>query len=258
MPCLKLMYPQNENVKRSDLVKELKIPLSNVSAKTPLLTCLLNQYGKQTNSNSGSGDSIQITKNLTDRQIEEARKKFEYYDKDGSGAIDKEELRDLFLDMFPNFHRNMLERYVNDEFAAVDKDFNSSIDFDEFLGMYKRLFLLCRTVVSEDIADIVSPTHKPGVKQQATSQPNKHIISKTSKSDNHNSPPKIDHSTPKGNTSAMGYGSDIEEDPFFDDQPAASVSFNTLSSVPSNSVSQTTRKASPYQPSQIPRFQQQR
>ncbi|CAL1544508.1 unnamed protein product [Lymnaea stagnalis] len=254
----------NETVKRSDLIKELKIPLSNVSASTPLLTCLLHQHSKQTSTNSGSGDSVQISKvnmkriNLTDKQIEEARKKFEYYDKDGSGAIDKDELRDLFLDMFPNFHRNMLERYVNDEFAAVDKDFNSSIDFDEFLGMYKRLFLLCRTVVSEDVADIVSPTHKPGVKQQATPQQQNKQLSNKSKPDIHNSnPPKIDHSTPKANTSVTGYGSDIEEDPFFDDQPAASVSFNTLSSVPSNSVSPATRRASPYQPSQIPRFQQQ-
>ena len=45
---------------------------------------------------------------------------------DNSGTIEKHELRSLFVDMFPSFPGNMLERYVNDEFKAVDKDFSNS------------------------------------------------------------------------------------------------------------------------------------
>ena len=44
---------------------------------------------------------------------------------DGNGTIDKDELRQLFVDVFPSFHRNMLERYVTDEFNAADTDFSA-------------------------------------------------------------------------------------------------------------------------------------
>ena len=37
--------------------------------------------------------------------------------------------------------------------------FHTGIDFEEFLGMYKRLFLQCRTIVAGDVEDIVSPSH---------------------------------------------------------------------------------------------------
>ncbi|KAL8606794.1 hypothetical protein ACOMHN_049623 [Nucella lapillus] len=116
-----------------------------------------------------SNNSHHMPQSLTKQQIEDARKKFEDYDRDGSGAIDKDELRELFMDMFPAFNKNMLERYVNDEFRAVDRDFSSrsyftitarGIDFEEFVGMYKRLFLQCRSVVSHDVEDIVSPSKK--------------------------------------------------------------------------------------------------
>ena len=33
------------------------------------------------------------------------------------------------------------------------------IEFDEFLGMYRRLFVLCRGVVSHDVSDI-APSHR--------------------------------------------------------------------------------------------------
>ncbi|EDV24535.1 FGFR1 oncogene partner [Trichoplax sp. H2] len=76
---------------------------------------------------------------------------------DGSGSIDKNELRSLFVDLFPHFNSHMLERYVSDEFTATDNDFSSSIEFNEFLSMYKRLFILCKAKISQDVADIVGP-----------------------------------------------------------------------------------------------------
>ncbi|XP_048392174.1 FGFR1 oncogene partner isoform X3 [Stegostoma tigrinum] len=77
---------------------------------------------------------------------------------DKNGRINKEELKDLFIDLFPHFHKNMLDRYVNDEFKA----FNNVIDFDEFLGMYKRFFVQCRSVIVQDdtVADSVQSRGK--------------------------------------------------------------------------------------------------
>ncbi|XP_059170382.1 centrosomal protein 43-like isoform X6 [Physella acuta] len=215
-----------ESEKRSELLKALGIQPSNIPPNTPLLSALVHSQ----HSSSGAGDAVYISKarshrDLTEKQIEEARKKFDYYDKDGSGAIEKGELRELFLDMFPSFHRNMLERYVNDEFAAVDRNFSNSlysltpkaIDFDEFLGMYKRLFLLCRTVVSDDVAGIITPSQKPDVKLPKQSDSSDHESRKSPPPDN-------------GTSNPLNDGSDIEEDSFFDDHPPAAVSFSTLSS----------------------------
>ena len=41
----------------------------------------------------------------------------------------------------------------------------TAIDFDEFLQMYKRLFVLCKSVVSQDVAEITmnSPRRLPDV-----------------------------------------------------------------------------------------------
>uniref|UniRef100_A0A2C9LU64 Centrosomal protein 43 n=1 Tax=Biomphalaria glabrata TaxID=6526 RepID=A0A2C9LU64_BIOGL len=262
----------NEGMKRSEVLKSLGGEGTNISSNLPIITSLLQNVNKSKSTNFGSGDAVYISKNLTDKQIEEAKKKFDFYDKDSSGAIDKEELRDLFMDMFPNFHRNMLDRYVNDEFAAADKDFNSSIytltpkaiDFDEFLDMYKRLFLLCRTVVSDDVGELVSPTHKPASKQTSPQHQVNQVKQQSKKPSS--SPPssakpdQVNGSSIQGNKTTgkfttAGYGSDLEEDPFFDDQPVASVSYNTLSSVPITSVSSTTQKASPYEPPHITTLQ---
>ncbi|XP_048392173.1 FGFR1 oncogene partner isoform X2 [Stegostoma tigrinum] len=95
---------------------------------------------------------------LSAKHLTEAQRKFEFYDRDKNGRINKEELKDLFIDLFPHFHKNMLDRYVNDEFKA----FNNVIDFDEFLGMYKRFFVQCRSVIVQDdtVADSVQSRGK--------------------------------------------------------------------------------------------------
>ncbi|BFZ09479.1 hypothetical protein BsWGS_12518 [Bradybaena similaris] len=219
----------NEQVTRSNLLKECNIPPSNAASDTPLLTCLLTQSRTAASTApSGSGDGLQIAKDLSEKQISDARKKFEMYDKDNSGTIDKDELRQLFLDMFPSFNRNMLERYVNDEFNAADRNFSSSIDFNEFLGMYKRLFLLCRTVVASDVEDIISPSSKPEVKkvQQVAQQHNSPLVTSTP----HPPQPAYQNNSVSKHSSRDDFGSDPEEDPFFDDIPAPEVRFNTLSS----------------------------
>ncbi|XP_078086225.1 centrosomal protein 43 isoform X8 [Mustelus asterias] len=134
---------------RDNLARELGINEGNELKGAPLLLEVMRR-GQQKEKDNCIFDGDQLTcipKELSAKHTAEAKKKFEFYDRDKNGEISKEELRELFIDLFPHFHKNMLDRYVNDEFKAVDKDFNQVIDFDEFLGMYKRLFIQCRSVI---------------------------------------------------------------------------------------------------------------
>ncbi|XP_067946579.1 centrosomal protein 43-like isoform X2 [Watersipora subatra] len=147
---------------RMDLCNSLGI--SAPPDQQPVLSELIKKL------NEGSGSSPRLSRrqlpghsamDLNSKQIADARAKFAEYDKDGSGTIDKDELRQLFIDMFPHFHSSMLERYVNDEFQAADTDFSAGIDMDEFIDLYRRLFISCRSVVSHDIVDLVPTPRSP-------------------------------------------------------------------------------------------------
>ncbi|XP_053567080.1 centrosomal protein 43 isoform X2 [Bombina bombina] len=145
---------------RSHLARDLGIMESEGAKNGPLLLELVKKWRLKDKLISGGENDkpVSVPKELSPKQIAEAQKKFDFYDKDRNGLISKDELRILFVDLFPHFHRNMLERYVNDEFKAADKDFNNGIDFHEFIGMYKRLFIHCRSVVTHDVSDIL---HSP-------------------------------------------------------------------------------------------------
>ncbi|XP_046573621.1 centrosomal protein 43-like isoform X4 [Haliotis rubra] len=235
--------------KRATLARELKLPDTGSSPKAPLLSEVVRPTAQGskpplTHSRSITEDAediVRIPKELTAAQIETAQKKFEYYDKDGSGSIDKDELRELFIDIFPHFHKNMLDRYVNDEFKAVDRDFNSriysltprGIDFEEFLVMYKRLFLLCRTVVAGDVEDILPTTSKklrdvpaspPSSKSTSYSENNffNSLEAKNHKNQEHNKQPSSEASNGPKHNSLIDLSSDQEGDSFFDEPvPAA-------------------------------------
>ncbi|XP_069090624.1 centrosomal protein 43 isoform X2 [Pleurodeles waltl] len=157
----------NDTQDRQNLARDLGIVEGEAARGAPLLLELVKQCSQK-----DKGSSVE---ELSPKQITEAKKKFEFYDKDKSGEISKDELRTLFLDLFPHFHRNMLERYVNDEFKAADKDFNNGIDFQEFIGMYRRLFLHCRSVVTQDTADLApSPWRFTDGKPSIHSAPSTH------------------------------------------------------------------------------------
>lgn len=63
------------------------------------------------------------------------REKFEVYDKDGSGSIDREELQLLIQDLGYTVHKNVVEEYVSladEEWEGADKD--GQLDYDEFVN----------------------------------------------------------------------------------------------------------------------------
>ncbi|XP_035278761.1 FGFR1 oncogene partner isoform X13 [Anguilla anguilla] len=147
---------------REAVARELGVTEQEGNRGTPLLLELVKRSRHKDRASvfSEGERTVPIPKELSPRQIADARRKFDFYDKDKSGGISKDELRTLFSDLFPAFHKNMLERYLTDEFRAVDKDFSNSIEFQEFLGMYKRLFIQCRSVVCSDVTDIIPTSNK--------------------------------------------------------------------------------------------------
>lgn len=182
---------------RQQLARELNIVESDGPPKGPLLGMVV----------SGNTTSqTKISEDLTPAQISAAKQKFNYYDKDHSGGIDKNELRDLFIDICPGFNVNMIERYVNEEFKVADTDFSSCIDFDEFLKMYKRLFIQCRTVISGDVSDLVN-SHKTNERKEFVEAKNQRNLQSSLKDQ---------RKKPNAEVDLLG-GSDVEEDPFFDD-----------------------------------------
>ncbi|XP_027896780.1 centrosomal protein 43 isoform X6 [Xiphophorus couchianus] len=87
-----------------------------------------------------------VVKDLSQKQISHARKTFDSHDKDQSGSVRKEDLKFVFTDLLPGLNKSMLERFVDEELRAADKE----VDFQTFLSTYKRLFDQCRSVVVSD------------------------------------------------------------------------------------------------------------
>lgn len=58
----------------------------------------------------------------------------------------------------------------------------TAIDFDEFLGMYKRLFVQCRSVVSNDMAMLMSPRRSPDLTSKIPSPTKRVSSARTTKS----------------------------------------------------------------------------
>nr|XP_029137926.1 FGFR1 oncogene partner isoform X3 [Labrus bergylta] len=130
-----------------DLVcRDLGLSESDVNRNSPLLLELVRRRHKTTEEDRGGT----ITKEPTQKQITHAQKKFEFYDKDGSGSVFREDLKKVFTDLFPGLNKSMLERFITDELRAADKTFSKTIDSQQFELFYRRLFSQCRSVVLQD------------------------------------------------------------------------------------------------------------
>uniref|UniRef100_A0A3P8XY17 Centrosomal protein 43 n=1 Tax=Esox lucius TaxID=8010 RepID=A0A3P8XY17_ESOLU len=138
---------------REQVSRELGITETDMNRNTPLLLELVKR-GRHREKSSEGDKATSIPKELSPRQIADARKKFDIYDMDRTGGVCKEDLQSVFGDLFPNFNKNMLESFVTDELRAGDKASSKSVDFQEFLGLYKHFFSQCRSVVSHDCSDV--------------------------------------------------------------------------------------------------------
>ncbi|XP_070843957.1 centrosomal protein 43 isoform X3 [Chaetodon trifascialis] len=136
-----------------DLVcRELGLSESEANRNSPLLLELVRRgrHKDKLTVSTEADRSGNMAKEPSQKQIAHARKKFDFYDKDGSGSVLKEDLKSVFTDLFPSLNKNMLETFIADELRAADKTFSKTIDFQVFLGFYKRLFAECRRVVVQD------------------------------------------------------------------------------------------------------------
>ncbi|XP_016085572.1 centrosomal protein 43 isoform X9 [Sinocyclocheilus grahami] len=149
---------------RETLSKELGISGTEVNKNTPLLLELVKRgRHKDKTSVFTEGDRLierTFPKELLPRQIADARKKFDSHDKNRSGEINREAVIGIFADLFPQFSRNMLDSYVTEEFRAKGKDTWNTVDFQDFLGMYKCFFTQCRSVVTSDSSDALYASSK--------------------------------------------------------------------------------------------------
>ncbi|XP_059354575.1 centrosomal protein 43-like isoform X4 [Carassius carassius] len=150
---------------RETLSKELGISESEVNKNTPLLLELVKRgWHKDKTSIFTEGDQRlterTIPKELLPRQIAEARKKFDSHDKNRSGEINRDAVIGIFAHLFPQFSRNMLDSYITEEFRAKGKETSNTVDFQDFLGMYKCFFIQCRSVVTSESSDVLYSSSK--------------------------------------------------------------------------------------------------
>uniref|UniRef100_A0A3P8TK67 Centrosomal protein 43 n=1 Tax=Amphiprion percula TaxID=161767 RepID=A0A3P8TK67_AMPPE len=142
-----------------DLVcRELGLSESELNKNSPVLLELVRKgrHKDKTDVAAEGNKGGNIPKDLPQKQIAHARKKFDFYDKDRSGSVLTEDLTSVFTDLFPSLNKNMLERFITDELRAADKIFSKTIDFQFFLGMYKCFYNQCRSVVVQD-SDVSQP-----------------------------------------------------------------------------------------------------
>ncbi|XP_060773936.1 FGFR1 oncogene partner isoform X7 [Neoarius graeffei] len=145
---------------RECLSKELGFSESEGNKSTPLLLELIKRGRNKEKVSifSEANQATHIPKELSPRQIAEAQKKFDSRRKDKSGGLGKDDILGMFIELFPKFSRGMLERFVADELEA--KDASNSVDFQEFLGLFKQLYFQCRSVVASDVSDGVHSVNK--------------------------------------------------------------------------------------------------
>ncbi|KAM6954368.1 centrosomal protein 43 [Aplochiton taeniatus] len=140
---------------REQVLRELGIAESDINRNTPLMLELVRRDKlKDRPSVYSEGDkATNIPKELSPRQLADARKKFDLYDKDRAGTVRKEDLKSVFGELFPNFNKNMLDKHIADELRNMDRTSSKTVDFQDILGLYKRLFSQCRSVVAHESRD---------------------------------------------------------------------------------------------------------
>nr|XP_019964118.1 PREDICTED: FGFR1 oncogene partner isoform X2 [Paralichthys olivaceus] len=127
-----------------DLVcRDLGLSECEVNRKCPLLLELVSR-GRRRDKQSVCSEEP------SHKQITNARRKFDFYDTEQNGSVCKEDLKRIFADLFPNLNKNMLETFVTDELRAADRSLSQTADFQLFIGIFKRLFTQCRSVVGQD------------------------------------------------------------------------------------------------------------
>lgn len=72
-------------------------------------------------------------KALNDKQTEAVKEHFDFFDRDGNGAIDVDEFGELLRVLSPDSTQEQAQQ----GFSLIDTDSSGYIEFDEFLDWWK-------------------------------------------------------------------------------------------------------------------------
>lgn len=82
--------------------------------------------------------TAKLTTDFSKEELAQIKADFNEADKDGSGTIDRAELKTIVQKSFPELPDELLEQYVNNQMRA-DTDFSGSLSWREYL-------VLCRSM----------------------------------------------------------------------------------------------------------------
>lgn|ERR1711988_1080670 len=79
---------------------------------------------------------------LPPQEVEKIKTLFNKYDSDKNGTLDKQELKVCLEESLNRtLSDNLLNRYLDVQFQASDKDYNGVIDWQEFQSLYAKIYL---------------------------------------------------------------------------------------------------------------------
>ncbi|RNA06190.1 FGFR1 oncogene partner-like isoform X6 [Brachionus plicatilis] len=117
--------------KRDKIAQTLNINESDSSRDLPLLIELLKNYS--------TGSSNTKTNIFSQNVIDSLKKKFDAADQQKKGSLPSVKASKLLQDLFPNFSKNILETFFNEEFG----DAHNLIEFKSFLGIVQKWHNKC-------------------------------------------------------------------------------------------------------------------
>lgn len=141
----------NSNIfwdKREKLCRSLNIEENESNMDNPILYEYLKDQSKRKPHQPTVGESTDLPQNVLDL----IQHKFDKFDTGRMRFLDKDKTKSLFMNMFPNFSKSMMEKYITDEIES--NDLKSGANFDDVVYIYKKLYKICCNVSSH--ANIMS------------------------------------------------------------------------------------------------------
>lgn len=108
----------------------------------------------------------------SEQQLQWVQKRFDFYDRDGSGSVNKDDVKRVFFDLFPQMNRKLVEQFVLEELRDTAAALSRSCDWSTFLLLHQRLFSQCLAVVTscgdtQDTEERLSPALSQGSDAEA-------------------------------------------------------------------------------------------
>lgn len=138
----------DEFLKLYERLNNAEMPISlqrHASAQFGMSKASTAAPGSPSDTTSGGGGGVYkkpAAVELSEEMIREARAAFDKYDVNGDGSIDRDELRRILEDIqgAKKMSKLLFERYLSMVMNEADKDGGGTLDFDEFLLAYNKIF----------------------------------------------------------------------------------------------------------------------